>query len=476
MTNSERRISRVRAVLPAPGEARDDWRIAVDIARRLERRLPSKALDPSRSLFAYETAEQIWNEHRESTRGRDLDIGGLDYAKLDQAPQQWPYPAGAAHGAARLYADGRFATADGRARFIAPGWRPTAEPRDARYPVSLTTGRLRDQWHGMSRTGTLGRLFAHEAEPSIDIHPQELARRHWSEGDLVRVSSRRGQLVLPVRASDAMAPAQAFIAMHWGSEYMAGLGVNALTTGAACAQSKQPELKHAAVRIEAAALPWRIVAAAWLPDDQALVVRERLRALFPRFGYAVCVPFGRETDGRVGVLLRAAALTVDAEAMIEVEAALQLDGASLRYADPRAGQHRAMRLHADGSLQGFMLAGDAAAQGWVLDLLQQSLPAAAMGRALLAARRTPHAAGHRARPQLAGLRLPRREPGRHRRNPRAMHRRRRRAAARVAIASALRHRMRLVSAGAEDAGARSGAGAGAARVIYPVPYRGTMVR
>ena len=400
VTNSERRISRVRAVLPPPGEARDDWRIAVDIARRLERRLPSRALDPSRSLFAYDTPEQIWNEHRETTRGRDLDITGLDYARLDR-PQQWPYPSGATEGRARLYADSRFATADGRARFLAPAWRPTAEPRDARYPVSLTTGRLRDQWHGMSRTGTLGRLFAHASEPSIELHPQELARRHWNEGDLVRVTSRRGQLVLPVHASAAMAPAQAFIAMHWGSEYMAGLGVNALTTGAACAQSKQPELKHAAVRLEAAALPWQLVAAAWLPEDEALAVRERLRGLFPRFGYAVCVPFGREPEGRVGVLLRAASVSVDAEAAAEVEAALQLDAAqALRYADARAGQRRAMRLYADGSLQGFMLAGDTAAQGWVLDLLQQSLPAAAMGRALLAARRTPPGAVPARSPQV----------------------------------------------------------------------------
>ena len=400
VTNSERRISRVRAVLPPPGEARDDWRIVVDVARRLEQRLPSRALDPTRSLFEYDTPEQIWNEHRESTRGRDLDITGLDYAKLEQ-PQQWPYATGATQGLARLYADGRFATPDGRARLLAPAWRPTAEPRDARYPVSLTTGRLRDQWHGMSRTGTLGRLFAHDSEPSIELHPQELARRHWNDGDLVRVTSRRGQLVLPVRGSTALVPAQAFIAMHWGSEYMAGLGVNVLTTGAACPQSKQPELKHAAVKLEAAALPWQLVAAAWLPEAEAFEVRARLRGLFPRFGYAVCVPFGREPEGRVGVLLRAASASVDAEAAAEVEAILQLDaGPALHYADARAGQRRAMRLHADGSLQGFMLAGNAAAQGWVLDLLQQSLPAAAMGRALLAARRKPPGAVPARSPQI----------------------------------------------------------------------------
>jgi len=388
VTNSERRISRVRAAVPAPGEARDDWRIGVDVARRLEATLPARRLD-GQTLFPYDTAESIWNEHRDSTRGRDLDITGLSYAALKQ-PQQWPWPAGATSATPRLYADGRFATPDGRARFVAPAWQATAELRDARFPVSLTTGRLRDQWHAMSRTGTLGRLFAHSAEPELELHPQELARRRWTDGDLVRISSRRGAVVLPVRASTAVMPAQAFIAMHWGPETMAGHGVNALTTGAYCPQSQQPELKHAAVRLERAELPWQLVAAAWLPQDEALALRERLRGLFGRFDYAVCVPFGREPQPRLGLLFRAAAARPEPAALAELEDALDLeDGVVLRYADAGAQQRRAMRLQADGSLQAFVLAGDVAAQGWVLHLLQQGQPAAAYGRALLAARRQP---------------------------------------------------------------------------------------
>ncbi|HWS76706.1 MAG TPA: molybdopterin-dependent oxidoreductase, partial [Quisquiliibacterium sp.] len=156
VTNSERRISRVRAAVAPPGEALPDWRIAVGLARRLEARMrPGQP-----TLFPYESPEEIWNEHRESTRGRDLDITGLSYAMLGTAgPQQWPIPEGAASGRARLYEDGIFATADGRAEFSAITWRPLAEPTDARHPFTLITGRLRDQWHGMTRTGTLGRLF-----------------------------------------------------------------------------------------------------------------------------------------------------------------------------------------------------------------------------------------------------------------------------------------------------------------------------
>ncbi|NIC39799.1 molybdopterin-dependent oxidoreductase, partial [Aquabacterium sp. A08] len=130
VTNSERRITRVRAAVPPPSAGdeapRHDWQIAVNLGRRLEQRLPARA--PT-TLFPYETPEQIWNEHRESTRGRDLDITGLSYAQLDAAPQQWPLPEGQAHNAERLYTDGVYPTADGRARFAALPYTPLAEER-----------------------------------------------------------------------------------------------------------------------------------------------------------------------------------------------------------------------------------------------------------------------------------------------------------------------------------------------------------
>jgi assimilatory nitrate reductase catalytic subunit len=387
VTNSERRISRVRAAVAPPGQARADWAIGVDVARRLEARLRPGAT----TLFRYERPEQVWNEHRESTRGRDLDIGGLSWAVLGRQPQQWPCAAGETQGRARLYADGVFATADGRARFVAPAWRSVAEARDARFPVALNTGRHRDQWHGMSRTGTLGRLFAHAGEPAVEMHPQELARRRLRAGELVRIGSRRGTLLLPAWPSEDVPPAQAFVAMHWGSEFVAGQGVNALTSPASCPQSLQPELKHAAVRIERAELPWQIAAAAWLPADAVPALRERLRALFPCFDYAHCLPFGREPEALLGLRLRAA-LAAPAEAALlrEIEAVLGLaEGPVLRYADARSGQSRAMALGGDGALRAYLLAGDTAADDWVLRLLRERAPAAPIGRALLAGSRQP---------------------------------------------------------------------------------------
>ena len=454
VTNSERCVSRVRPAVSAPGETRHDWSIAVAFAQRLEillgagsphpsplpggegtRKdnacasahslplpldllpLPLDLLPPplgegrgegSPTLFPYSLTdeaagvESIWNEHRESTRGRDLDITGMSYAMLEAAPQQWPLREGEATGQVRLYEDGIFPTEDGRARFVNTVYKPVAEPRESRYPFSLTTGRLRDQWHGMSRTGTLGRLFGHVAEPAIQMNVQDMARRRLKDGDLVYVTSKRGAIVVPLQASPEVAVSQAFMAMHWGDEYLSGrsstgerlAGVNALTTSAYCPGSKQPELKHAAVKILKAELPWSLLAMAWLPDDQALTARELLKPLMAGFAFSSCVPFSNQVPlngtarQRTGVLFRAAGFEAPPEGTLEkIEAILGLSGPdSLRYADKKKGQHRTARLVRQGEqveLAGFVLAGDISAQAWIKTLLQDELPAQAYGRLLL---------------------------------------------------------------------------------------------
>ncbi|PJI98508.1 assimilatory nitrate reductase (NADH) alpha subunit apoprotein [Acidovorax sp. 69] len=405
VTNSERRISRVRTAVPAPGEARHDWAIAVQFAHQLEARLrPGQpTLFPYTTDHADQGAETVWNEHRESTRGRDLDITGLSWEMLELAgPQQWPLPDGAVTGKARLYEDGVFPTADGRARFAAHAWQPTAEQRESRYPFSLTTGRLRDQWHGMTRTGQLGRLFGHVAEPSVQLHPQDMERRGLKSGDLVYVTSKRGTIVVPVQGDTTVGLSQAFMAMHWGSEFLSGCsstgerlaGVNALTTSAYCPTSKQPELKHAAVKVLKAELPWTLLAMAWLPTDSAQATREALVALMVQFPFASCVPFSNNTPlnepgrERVGVLLRAAAHEAPPDTTVErIETLMGLATTdTLRYADKKRGQRRAARLMRRGestTLEGIVLAGDTSAEGWLKTLLQEELPAQTYGRLLL---------------------------------------------------------------------------------------------
>ena len=175
VTNSERRISRVHRAVPPPGEARADWRIVRDLARALAPRLgrPEAA-----RLFDYADSAAIFAEHAASTVGRDMDIGGLSHALLEQAgPQQWPFPAGSTPGdapaRARLYADGRFATDDGRARFVVPVRATTAEAPDADYPLHLTTGRLRDRLRGMLAGASVQR------QPGAGPARRDLLPRTW---------------------------------------------------------------------------------------------------------------------------------------------------------------------------------------------------------------------------------------------------------------------------------------------------------
>jgi assimilatory nitrate reductase catalytic subunit len=214
-----------------------------------------------------------------------------------------------------------------------------------------------------------------------------------TEGDLVHVTSKRGSIVVPVQSSDDLGLSQAFMAMHWGSEFLSGrsntgerlAGVNALTTSAYCASSKQPELKHAAVKILKAELAWSLVGMAWFPDGEALQAREHLSKLMGLFPFATCVPFGSE---RTGVLLRAAAYEAPPdEVLAQIEAAFSLGHAdTLRYVDRKKGQRRAVRLVRRGEvaqLEAFLLTGDVSAQAWIRTLLQEQLPAQSYGRLLL---------------------------------------------------------------------------------------------
>jgi len=389
VTNSERRITRVRAAVPAPGAARADWRIVRDVARQLERLLRPGLP----GLFGAEAPEQLWLEHREATRGRDLDITGLSYAILEQrGPQQWPWPEGAQQGQARLYEDGRFsAAAGGRARFIARPYAPARDETDAKFPLMLTTGRLRDQWHGMSRTGLLGRLFAHESRPLLRLHPGDMPHRGLRDGDVVRLSSRRGELNLIAVGDASIAPAQAYVAMHWGEEFVSGRdargralrGINAVTQSACCPDSRQPELKFAAVAVQRLALPWRLSAAAWGEAGHAL------RALMGELDYAHCLPVAGPTgpEGLQGWVFEAAHATpIAAELVQRVAEALGLTGPGvLRYADTRRGRLRLLRVDEAGQrLQALLTVGEGGEGAWLHQLWREAGAVAPHGRRLLA--------------------------------------------------------------------------------------------
>jgi assimilatory nitrate reductase catalytic subunit len=377
VTNSERRISRVRAAVPPPGEARPDWAIAVDFARRLEKRIRTGLP----TLFPYSSPESIFNEHRETTRGRDLDITGLTYRLLElRGPQQWPYPEGAETGRARLYEDGVFPAPGGRARFVAARFRRVAEEADARFPLRLSTGRLRDQWHGMSRTAAVPALFAHAPEPRLGLHPSDLERYGLEQGALARVVSRRGELHVMVEPDEDLSPGLAYLPMHWGGRFLGGAdsrGVNELTLPALDPSSKQPELKHCAIRVERAGLGWQLVAFGRAADASAAELFERLEPFMTRFAFASRVPAGK------GVLLRlAAAAPPAAEEIALIDRAFGL-GASdaLRYDDPTRAIGRRIAL-AGNEIRAARLSGDTRSERWLRDYWQRGEAIAAVRRYL----------------------------------------------------------------------------------------------
>ena len=388
VTNSERAITRVRGAVPAPGEARHDWAIVVDFARRLGARLGKG--DLAARMFPYTTQEEVWNEHRESTRGRDLDITGLSYALLESAgPQQWPFPEGATKGKVRLYEDGVFPTPSGRARFVATEHRITAESPSPRYPLHLNTGRLRDQWHGMSRTGLVARLYSHEAEPTLHMHKDDMERRSLADGDLVKVKSKRGDVVLKVQNSATLRPGQCFLPMHWGGNTMGGLGVNVLLPAVFDPQSKQPELKHAAVQVEKYAAGKALVAMRRSDVDSdgnlqpnPLEVMAKLRQWLPHFPYASLTLAGR---GAPVVVLKARGEELPPEVLAALDRDLALDDPTqvLSYQDSRKDVAKRALVSGD-SLTAVRLAGETKAADWLADMMVQGHSAAAVRPWLLA--------------------------------------------------------------------------------------------
>jgi len=381
MTNSERRIARVRRAVTAPGEARADWQIVRDFAYKLGPLIGKDAL----RLFPYSCAEDVFKEHAESTRGRDLDIAELSYARIERdGPQQWPYLGGS--GKARLYTDGVFATPTGRARFVPIEMRTVAEDVDAEHPLRMLSGRLRDQWHGMSRTGRVARLFNHVEEPVLSMHAADMAPRGLRDGDLARVTGVRAQMIVRVRASDELTRGQMFFPMHFGSRHLSHPGVNELTLPAFDPHSKQPELKHAVVQVEKVELPYRLLAlrTAGLGDhgtEQALAWLDRLEPILGSFAYAYAGLVGR--DRSVASLQVAHDRPIPDAWMEEIDACLDLPaGACLTYADARRGISK-RALISGGALIGVRLSGDVVAGGWLRTAMAEAHPVEMLRRWVL---------------------------------------------------------------------------------------------
>jgi len=255
VTNSERCISRQRAFLAPPGEVKPDWLIVSEVARRMG----------YAEAFAYRSAADIFREHAalssfENDGTRDFDIGALaaitdtEYAALD--PVRWPARAGAPSDL-RFFADGAFFTPDRKARFVTPDPPALQEATSAQFPLRLNTGRIRDQWHSMTRSGRSPRLGAHLPEPFVEVHPRDAAVAGLVHGGFARVATAHGACVVKVAVTDDQRPGLLFVPIHWSGETASCARVGDLVAAHTDPYSGQPEAKATPASIAPAEFPLR---------------------------------------------------------------------------------------------------------------------------------------------------------------------------------------------------------------------------
>ena len=253
VTNSDRTISRQRSVLAAPGEARPDWDILADVGRRMG----------FEKAFDYSNEAEIFREYAALSGiagqfDRDFDISGLsnltdtEYAAL--TPQRWPITRTRQGG--RFFADGQFFHPGGKARMLPVSWKPAAAKTSPRYPYRMNTGRIRDQWHTMTRTALSPRLSAHLAEPFVELHPEDAADLSIAPADLVQITNPHGSAILRARITDTVQPGQIFAPMHWTGETAPSARIDALVTAACDPVSGQPESKASVVALRRFEAAW----------------------------------------------------------------------------------------------------------------------------------------------------------------------------------------------------------------------------
>ncbi|MEY4720638.1 MAG: hypothetical protein RIQ46_363, partial [Pseudomonadota bacterium] len=260
VTNSERRISRQRALFPAPGQARADWVIIADVAARLGHG----------HAFAWDNAAAVFREYAAMTalaprHGKVLDLSGhADVSDADydaMAPFLW---------------GGRHPMA-GRKATIVPVSPPTPA-FDPAFPMRLNTGRYRDQWHTMTRTGLSPTLSQHRREPLLEVHPGDAAGQGLVDGGLARVETAAGAAIFRVAISSGQRPGDLFVPMHW-TDAMAGEGrANRLPLAETDPFSGQPGFKDTPARVLPVVPGWRaFLATRGQPDVAGLVWWSRAR-------------------------------------------------------------------------------------------------------------------------------------------------------------------------------------------------------
>lgn len=242
VTNSERRISRQQKFLPTPGEVRADWWQLAEVAKRMGFAEAFDFADAAAVAREYAALSAFENDGE-----RDFDIGALvgmaaeDFAKF--VPVQWPFRAEESPTVTRFFADGGFYTPDGRARFCVPE-ETMGVAQSLDFPFVLNTGRIRDHWHTMTRTGKSPRLSQHLAEPFVEIHPADAAELGIGEASLVEISNNFGSIVVRALVTDRVRRKSVFVPMHWADQYASNARVNSLVPAVTDPFSGQPATKN----------------------------------------------------------------------------------------------------------------------------------------------------------------------------------------------------------------------------------------
>ncbi|MEM9338240.1 MAG: molybdopterin-dependent oxidoreductase [Bacteroidota bacterium] len=248
MTNSERRITYLPKVLDSPGIALPDAEILMRFANAM-----------GFHGFDFRNMEEVYEEHVQLTKNTPIDISGLSYEKLKSMRSiQWPVPDEGHNGTPRLFENGKFLTADQRATICTSGPENEHEKPDHDYPLILTTGRVRDQWHTMTRTGKVAKLTKHIDRPYLEIHPKDAEERQIQDESPVRIFNGRGEVHVTAKISDQIKKGVVFLPMHWGKKLNQDLSrANNLTDDRVDPKSKQPGFKFSAVQVVRHQIPKR---------------------------------------------------------------------------------------------------------------------------------------------------------------------------------------------------------------------------
>lgn len=241
MTNSERRISYLEKGVDAPGEALPDAEIVCRLAKTM-----------GFHGFDYSNFSEIYAEHCALTKGTNIDISGLSYEILkEKRTVQWPYPTGSVNGGTvRLFEDKKFYTESTKAVIHAVDDSNASEQLTPDFPLILTTGRIRDQWHTRSKTGKVNKLNQHIAEAFLEINPSDAIKRNISEGQLVAITNGRGSVRVKAKYSYDIKEGVVFLPMHWGKILNSDLNrANNLTNNLIDPVSKEPDFKFSAVQV-----------------------------------------------------------------------------------------------------------------------------------------------------------------------------------------------------------------------------------